>query len=340
MFVERYRVRFDWSILLLVAALLLTSVSVSAQDYTIEEYNEYQDAVAKGEDAMIAFIQGHPDSSLNQYVVAAYQQKLNDYSTNAQWNQAYEAGKKFLDTVGTDLVPADNENRLLILAVTTWAAYNSQHYAEAAAFGSKLYEVQPNTDNLVMILARSYLNAGDVGNAVKWGEKYCSTVTPENCFDILPTLMRYYAEQKKWATASKYAQQTIDALAKAPKPAQVSEAEWKKYTNEEVSVAHTIIGRSAFESKKWSTCEKNYSSVFSLTPANHERNAEAHYYIGMSRWSQDQIDPAMEAFARGVAQGNTPYKETCQKQLEKLYRATHNGSLAGLDELLERATTG
>ncbi len=340
MSVERYRVRFDWSVLLLVAALLFTSASLFAQDYTIEEYNAYQKAVEDGEDAMIAFLKEHPESSLNEYVVGAYIQKLNGYSEKAQWDQAYQQGKKFLDQVETTIIPEDNQNRSLILAMTTWAAYNSQHYADAASFGSKLYAAKPDTPNLVMILARSYQHAGDIDNAVKFGEKYCADAKPEECFDILPTLMRYYAEKKNWNTADKYAKLTIDALEKAPKPAQVSESEWNKYTNEEIAVAHTIVGRSAFESKRWAVCEKSYTSAVRLTPANRDRSAEAHYYIGMSRWNQDEIDPAMESFAKGIAQGNTPYRETCQKQLEKLYRATHNGSLAGLDELLERAREG
>jgi tetratricopeptide (TPR) repeat protein len=339
MSVERYRVRFDWSIFLLVAALLFTSAPLFAQDYTIEEYNAYQKAVDDGEDAMIGFLQEHPQSSLNEYVVGAYLQKLNEYREKQQWDKAYQEGKKFLDKVDTKIVPEDNQNRSLILTMTTWAAYNSKHYAEAAAYGSQVYATKPDTENLVMIMARSYLYAGDLPNTVKYGEKYCATVEPENCFDILPTLMRYYADQKSWSTASKYAKQTIDALAKAPKPATVEESEWRKYTNEQKSVAYSIIGRSAFENKNWANSEKSYSSALNLAP-NSDLRAEAHYYIGMSRWNQKQIDPAMDAFAKGVAQGNTPYRATCQKQLEKLYRATHNGSLAGLDELLERARSG
>jgi tetratricopeptide (TPR) repeat protein len=339
MSVERYRVRFDWGIFLLVAALLFTSAPLFAQDYTIEEYNAYQKAVEDGEDAMISFLKEHPQSSLNDYVVGAYLQKLNGYREKQQWDQAFQEGKKFLNEVDTKIVPEDNQNRSLILTMTTWAAFNSQHYAQAAQYGEEVYAAKPDTPNLVMILARSYLNAGDVTNAVKYGSKYCATVEPAKCFDILPTLMRYYADQKKWSTADKYAKQTIDALSNAPKPSTVAENEWRKYTNEQKSVAYTIIGRNAFEGKNWQVSEKNYSSALNLAP-NNDLRAEAHYYIGMSRWNQKQIDPAMDAFARGVAQGNTPYRETCQKQLEKLYRATHNGSLAGLDELLERARSG
>lgn len=336
MSVKRHRVRLDWSVFLLVAALLFISAPLFAQDYTIEEYNAYQKAVEDGEDAMIAFMQEHPESSLNEYVVGAYIQRLNDYSGKSEWQKAFEEGKKFLQKVDTKIVPADSENRRLILAMTTWAAYNSKQYAEAANFGSKLYAEKPDTPDLVMILARSYQNAGDIDNAVKFGEIYCANVKPEECRDLLPTLMRYYAEKKSWKTADKYAKLTLQALSGASKPASVDQSEWDKYTSEEKSVAYTIIGRSAFENENWSACEKNYSSAFKLAPNNRDRKAEAHYYIGMSQWNRKEIDPAMEEFARCVVQGNTPYRDTCQKQLEKLYRGTHNGSLAGLDELMER----
>jgi hypothetical protein len=50
----------------------------------------------------------------------------------------------------------------------------------------------------------------------------------------------------------------------------------------------------------------------------------------------EQIDSAMEAFARGSKMTGTPYAEPCRNELEKLYKATHNGSLAGLEEYLDR----
>jgi hypothetical protein len=129
---------------------------------------------------------------------------------------------------------------------------------------------------------------------------------------------------------------TVKAFDAAPKPAQISDADWKSFTDEEKSVAYAVMGRKAFERKSWAAVQKNYSTARSLNPKNRAQNAEGYYYIGMSLWNQELIDAAMENFARGSKLSGTPHSDPCREQLEKLYRGTHNGSLAGFEEYLGR----
>ena len=65
--------------------------------------------------------------------------------------------------------------------------------------------------------------------------------------------------------------------------------------------------------------------------------AEGYFYTGVARWNRELIDAAMESFAKGSFLQGTPHAEPCRKELEKLYKATHNGSLAGFEEYLDNA---
>jgi len=328
------RVRLLRSGLIGLALVLLLSASgaVYAQDYTIEVYNEYQDAVARGEDALIAFIKKYPDSSLKQYAIGSYVDKMKAYMEAGKHQETVTAGEKFLASVDPELYD--------VLFLTTWSAFYSQQYDKAIKYGEKVYAAKPDAPQIVPILARAYLNTGNTAKAVEFGEKYCSGVAPQECYDLLPTITRLYAENKDWAKAEQYAKQTIAAFDAVQKPAQVADAEWTNFVNEEKSVASAIMGRQAFESKKWAQAEKFYTDSRKLNPKNKARKAEGWYYIGMARWSQDKIDPAMEAFARGSWLEGTAHADACKKQLEKLYRATHNGSVAGMDEFMERFKSG
>lgn len=315
--------------LILLGIFVLAGGFSFAQDYTIEEYNEYQKAIEEGADAIIAFIKAHPESSLKEYAVGAYLQRLQGYIEQGQHEKVVAEGEKFLQEVDPE--------RFEVFYMVAWSAFYSQQFAKAAEYGEKAYQIKPDAPQLEPILARSYLSTGKTEEAVAFAEKFCTNLEPKECYDLLPVMTRHYAAQKDWEKAAAYARKTIQALDSVETPQGVSDTEWRKFVNEEKAAACAVLGRLAFERKQWSSAEKNYATALKLNPGNKMLAAESHYYIGMARWSMEQIDPAMVAFARCTVLEGTPHSEPCRKQLETLYRATHNGSLAGLDEFLERA---
>lgn len=310
----------------LLGALMLPTLG---QDYTIEEYNMYQEAVSRGEDAILEFMKTHPQSSLNQYAVGAYLDRMKGYVEKGQHAEAVAAGEKFLNSE----VQADATD---ILYLTTWAAFYSQQYDKAAKYGERVYSQKPDAAQIVPILARAHLNTGNLEKAVAYGETVCAAAPPKDCYDLLPTITRHYFEKKDWKNATKYAKLTVEAFNTVEKPAQVSQEEWDNFANEERSVAYAVMAREAYETGKWASVEKLFADSRRLNPKNKARAAESYYYTGMSLWKQEKIDPAMASFARGAQLKGSEMSEYCRKQLEHLYRATHNGSLAGLDEFLER----
>ena len=251
---------------------------------------------------------------------------------NGQHAEAFEAGEKFLTSV-------DGKN-YSALALTAWAAYLTGNWPKAAKYGQEAVDARPEATDMLPLLARSSQRAGNIPQAVPLIEKYCETVETKECWDLLPTVTRHYAEQKQWAKASTYANKTLEALNSAQKPAEAADDWWKGFVSEEKSLSYLVLGKQAFENKNWAGVEKNFRESLKFNSNDKVRRAESYFYIGMSLWNRELIDPAMEAFARGSVLAGTPHAKPCREQLERLYKGTHNGSMAGFDEFLDRVTTG
>ena len=120
-------------------------------------------------------------------------------------------------------------------------------------------------------------------------------------------------------------------------PEGVSAADWKKYSNYERAVSYALLGQRAVKAENWGTAISNYQRVVNYS-SDKNLKSEAYYFIGRGRWAQNRLDPAMEAFAMGQALKGAANADACRDALERLYKATHNGSLAGLDDFIVRTT--
>lgn len=311
------------------SVLALASGLALAQEvsYTAEEYAAFQEAVEQGEGSMIQFIQENPESALNEYVVGAYLQKMQEYQQQGDHEKVVQAGKKFLSEVD-GAQPG-------VQQLTTWSAFQVGQFQISAEVGEKLYQKNPDVPGLEFILARSFQSLEQKEKFLTYSEKACAQLEPKDCLDMFPEIVAHYAGERQWTRASSYAQQLLKAVDTAERSPQVPEAEWNQWTAEQRAVAYTVIGREAFENKNWRATEQNFERVLSVS-RDRTRRAEAFYYIGMSRWNLERIDPAMEAFAKGSVLSQTPHAEINRRHLERLYRSTHNDSLAGLDEFISR----
>jgi len=315
-----------------IVVLGCSAVLAQEAQYTAAEYNEYQKAVADGEDAIIEWIETHDESALMQYAIGEYQKLVKGYVDSGKHSETVIAAEKFLKGV--------DGNNFEMVFLAAWSSFYSQQYEKATIYCEKAFELKPDAPQLkhfVPILARSYANIGNMEKSLPYTEKYCASVSPKECYDLLPAVVRHYAETKDWKTAAKYAEMTIEAFDTVEKPAQVSQDQWDDFVNEEKSVANAVMGRNAAELKKWSTTEKHYTASRTLNPKNRARSAEGYFYTGVARWNREMIDAAMASFAKGSFLQGTPHAAPCKKELEKLYKATHNGSLAGFEEYLDNA---
>jgi tetratricopeptide (TPR) repeat protein len=319
-----------------VLVLFLAGSAMMAQEaqYTPAEYNEYQKAINEGEDAIIDWISTHPDSALMQYAHGEYQKLVKGYVDAGKHKETVNAAEKYLQNIDADAF------EMVFLAA--WSSFYSDQYEKATVYSEKAFQLKPDAPQLehfIPILARSYAKLGNIEKSLLYTEKYCGSVEPKDCYDLLPGVVRHYAEAKDWKSAAKYAEKTIEAFDTIEIPATVAQAEWESFVNEEKSVCHAVLGRNAAEQKRWSTTEKHYTESRRFNPKNRARSAEGYFYIGVARWNREMIDAAMASFAKGSFLQGTPHSEPCKVELEKLYKATHNGSLAGFEEYLDNART-
>ena len=298
--------------------------------YTPGEYDAYQSAVnaapEEREDAIIQFVEENPKSTLIQYAAASYVQLMQAYESQGEAERAVDAGLRLLK-----LLP-EEANTLYLTAV---AAYRVGRFEEAVQHGTKAYSVNSSA-GLAFVLATSFGRLKDEDKYTEYGEIACEELEAKQCYQILADLMRIFAGNKQWGKAAEYAQRALKGLDAAEKPPQSSPGEWSEYLDKQRVVAYAIVGRNGWESENWQTTIENYQKTLNLK-ADPVMQAEAYYYVGMSQWKQKQIDSAMKAFAKGSVQ-KAPHAKHCRQYLETLYRSTHNDSLAGLDEFLERST--
>jgi len=304
--------------------LLVAGGVVLGQGYTREEYNEYQKAVADGPDAILAFVESHPDSSLNQYATGAYLKAMQEALNQGNNEAVVAAGENYMEKIDAD--------RYEVLLLTTYASYNSKAYEKAIKYGEKTYNAKPDPE-LAMILAESHLSLDEISEMIPWTDKACVAGDVGTCSSMFSYIAGYYANEKQWDKSAEYSRKVIESLEGTAKPAQLTQGK----INEMLSDAYSFVGRSAAEKKQWGAVKANYDKSVEYAPQNTSRKAEALFWTGMSLWNQEQIENAMEYFARGCADQykETPYAELCLKELQRLYKGTHNGSLAGFEEYLE-----
>ena len=294
------------------------------QGYTREEYNEYQKAVTDGTDAILAFVKTHPESTLNQYATGAYLKAMQEDLNAGKNEEVLAAGEKYMQELEAD--------RYEVLLLSTYAAYNAKQYEKATLYGCKTYAVKADSA-LAMILAESYLGLDDVKSMVPWTDKACFEGSAGTFSSMFSYISGFYANEKDWENSAAYAKKVIGTLEGKAKPAQLTQGK----INEMLSDAYSFVGRSAAEGKKWGAVKANYDTSVKYAPQNNSRKAEAIFWTGMAIWNQGQMQEAMDTFAKGCSSQfkDTPYSELCRKEVERLYKSTHNGSLAGFEEYLE-----
>jgi tetratricopeptide (TPR) repeat protein len=111
-------------------------------------------------------------------------------------------------------------------------------------------------------------------------------------------------------------------------PPNVQEAAW----NPTRAFAYGVIAAGIYETKDYVKALEAYEKVAKFDP----KREDAYYFIGMCKWQNKDPEGAIDAFAKCVVLNKT-YAPRAQKYLEDLYKARHNNTLDGLDQVLAKA---
>ena len=310
---------------LFVACLVITPNIARAQDYTEEEYKTFQDIQAEKDDTkkvdmIVKFLQEKPKNGLRVNMTAEYQKVIVELANAKKWTQVIALADKFLEVAPNDTFTITN------LAAGYEATNNHKGFA---AYGEKVYASKPSLE-LATALAKAYQALGNDAKYMQWREKVLAS-DPENIEILVDMVKRYQASNNK-AQALKYAKMCLTALPKAQKPAGVDAQAWKNTTDAGYAVAYGVIGANAYETQNYAVAVTNLTNA-----VRYYKNMDmAYYYLGMSYWQQNKLEPAMLNFAKAyLLKGAT--SPGAKKYLDQLWKSGHQNSLTGEDRVLDRA---
>jgi tetratricopeptide (TPR) repeat protein len=98
--------------------------------------------------------------------------------------------------------------------------------------------------------------------------------------------------------------------------------------------AYTTLARAAYDKENFSGAIQNYNESLRYSP----KNDLIYLSMGLSYWKLQQLEAAMEAFAKAVVLGKD-YAPKAQEYLEQIYKPLNGDSLDGLDGVLAKART-
>jgi tetratricopeptide (TPR) repeat protein len=112
-------------------------------------------------------------------------------------------------------------------------------------------------------------------------------------------------------------------------PPNTQEAQW----NATRAFAYGVLASGVYAKKDYAKAQELYEKVAKFDP----KRDDAYYYIGMSKWQSKDPEGAIDAFAKCVVLNKPATAPKAQKYLEDLYKARHNDTLDGLDQVLGKA---
>jgi tetratricopeptide (TPR) repeat protein len=111
-------------------------------------------------------------------------------------------------------------------------------------------------------------------------------------------------------------------------PPNIQEAQW----NATRAFAYNVIASGIYGKKDYPKAQELYEKVAKFDP----KNEDAHYFIGMCRWQAKDTEGAINSFAKCIVLNGQRAKRA-QQNIEQLYKALHNDTLDGLDQVLAKA---
>jgi tetratricopeptide (TPR) repeat protein len=294
--------------------------------YTEEEFNAYEAAtkepdLAKRPVLLIAFMDKYPKSTLQVYIVNAYESLMAQYYEQHDYKTLEPLAEQWLKYKPDDLKT--------LLYITDSAQKLGQD-AKVLEYGQKVYAAAPSAQ-LASLIYQTYEKMGDQAKREEWALKLMALPEYNDNFELRMLFVAKHAEKKELAKAADYAQQALKALALAKKPDAISQADWVKRTNSIEHACYDIIGNNYDQQRKWDEAIQAFEKALKV-----ELYDGGYYHIGYAQWQQGDVDSAILSFAKAEYLDGE-FKAQATKHLEDLYRSQHNQTLTGIEKVRNKA---
>lgn len=312
------------------------------KDYQKYEEIKKETDVQKRADLLIAFLKERPISRVLLYVATDYIACIKKIANN-------DIAKTIsMEEALWDLVPTDKEieaeeipvgvedfrknhllpTRKLILTSLVAAYYQNENYPKAAELAERAYAIAPDK-TLTQTLFDIYNKLGNEDKIVEYGEKMLDAfpLKEPQGYSTALQLAQIHLKKQNIKEATQLFTKLMNVYGDSVPP-NINEQNW----NATRAVAYTLMAQDAYTKKNYSKAEELYKKVTTYD----SRRDDAYYFLGMCRWQSKDQEGAIVYFARSAVLNKT-YAEKARKYLEDLYKAQHNDSLDGLEDVLAQA---
>jgi tetratricopeptide (TPR) repeat protein len=294
--------------------------------YTEEEYEAYEKATKepdldKRPELLDAYMAKYPQSKLMSYITTAYENLMGEYANGEKWDKLLPIAEKW------SKMHPDSELAMKYAAAAAQKLGNNEKFLDYAL---KLYEKSPDA-SLAYEISQAYNNLKDQAKYLEWTEKLFSYPEFNGEFQLRMLFVDKYVKSKQYAKATDYANKALASLAEAKKPDDISAADWNKRLRSVRKACYFTKGVNDYERQNYQAAIKEFQNALSA-----EKFSDAYFYTAYCYWKLDQIDEAIDAFAKSVVLGGDLAPEA-KKQLETLYKGLHNNTTIGIDKVYNKA---
>jgi len=284
------------------------------KDY--EEYNQIMKEAdpAKREARLQEFVKAHPESRMIPTVANTI---IYPYAQKQDWQKVISLAQDF-----QRLIPEDPGLRQTLIT----AYYRSGNIAKAGETVDELYKAHP-TKEAAAEVAELFLRMKNTDKYLFYAEKVVAEFPVEQSYPAALQIAQIYIQKQNIPKAVEYLNKVMTAYSDKV-PQGVKEEDWNKTR----AFAYGVMAVDAYGKSDCARASEYYGKVVTYVP----KSADAYYYMGMCKWKGGDQAGAIPHFAKAQVL-NDKISPKAKENLEQLYKAEHNGSLDGLDQVLAKA---
>ncbi len=312
------------------------------KDYAQVEGIVKEADLQKRADMLLAFQKEHPISKILDYVALQYLECLKPYVQKKDWAKIISAAEVFLNLLPTDktiqaaaipvgvdefikkqLIPTQKSIYQALLG----AYFQSNNLPKSAEMAEKVYALAPDKQG-VATLADIYLRMQNYDKYLIYGEKILAEFPMEQAYQTAYTMAQIYFQKQNAAKGMELLSKVIEAFPDKTPPGMKDET-W----NAQRAFYWSQKAADAYKQKDYPKAVELFEKVISFSPKGDDA---PYYYIGMSKWNSKDPEGAIPYFAKAMVLGRANAAKA-KNYLEELYKARHNDSLDGLDQVVAKA---
>ena len=291
-----------------------------------QHYEQVQEIMKLSLDTREAVLESYmkklnPKNKIGQYMEGFFGQLIRDYGAAGQ-NAKADALRGRLAT----LFPNSAAVKAQQQAQALQDAWEKQDFANVIKLGEPIYQKNPS-DQLMFMLAQSYLSTGNRAKSVEFSQKVINSVGVQKGIYYAAWLADYHLRQGDQAQATTQYAQILQAYPGSP-PEGWKADDWNPIKTR----AYELKATEAYIKQDFLGAIANYEDLLRVGG----QSDSAYLYIGLSHWKLGDLDKAMDSFAKAVVLGKTQAAKA-REYLEQIYKPRNNDSLEGLDVLLDKA---